>query len=59
MLDHRNTAAERGVITTASYAQVTEPIYRRSIGRWEQYRKHLEPILPVLSPWAEKFGYRI
>ena len=59
MLDHRKTAAERGVITTASYAQVTEPIYRRSVGRWERYRKHLEPILPVLSPWAEKFGYRI
>jgi len=59
MLDHRKTAAGRGVITTASYAQVTEPIYRRSIGRWERYRKHLEPILPTLSPWAEKFGYEI
>lgn len=59
MLDHRKTAAGRGVIATASYAQVTEPIYRSSIGRWERYRKHLEPILPVLAPWAEKFGYRI
>jgi tetratricopeptide (TPR) repeat protein len=59
MLDHRKTAAERGVITTASYAQVTEPIYRRSVGRWERYRKHLEPVLPTLSPWVEKFGYRI
>jgi tetratricopeptide (TPR) repeat protein len=59
MLDHRKTAAGRGVITTASYAQVTEPIYRRSVGRWERYRKHLEPILPTLAPWAEKFGYRI
>jgi hypothetical protein len=59
MLDHRKTAAGRGVIATASYAQVTEPIYRRSVGRWERYRKHLEPILPVLAPWAEKFGYRI
>ena len=59
MLDHRKTAAQRGVITTASYAQVTEPIYSRSVGRWEKYRKHLEPILPVLTPWAEKFGYRI
>lgn len=59
MLDHRKTAAERGVITTASYAQVTEPIYRRSVGRWERYRKHLEPVLPTLSPWVEKFGYRV
>ena len=59
MLDHTRTAAQRGVITTASYAQVTEPIYRRSVGRWQKYKKHLEPVLPVLAPWAEKFGYTI
>jgi tetratricopeptide (TPR) repeat protein len=59
MLDHQRTAATRGLITTASYSQVTEPIYTRASGRWERYRKHLEPILPVLAPWAEKFGYTI
>ena len=59
MLDHAGTAASRDLIATASYAQVTEPIYRRSVGRWEQYRAHLEPVLPVLRPWAEKFGYSI
>jgi hypothetical protein len=59
MLDHTKTAAQRGLIRTASYAQVTEPIYRRSVGRWLNYRKHLEPILPVLAPWAEKFGYSL
>ncbi|NIJ39627.1 tetratricopeptide (TPR) repeat protein [Sphingopyxis panaciterrae] len=56
-LDHRTTAKARGLITTASYAQVVEPIYKRAAGRWEGYRRHLEPILPVLRPWAEKFGY--
>lgn len=56
-LDHRATAKARGLITTASYAQVVEPIYKRAAGRWEGYRRHLEPILPVLQPWAEKFGY--
>ena len=59
MLDHRATAASRELIATASYAQVTEPIYRRSVGRWKNYREHLEPVLPVLRPWAEKFGYSI
>ncbi len=58
-LDHRKTAKARGLITTASYAQVVEPIYRRAAGRWEGYRQHLEPILPVLQPWAQKFGYRL
>jgi len=59
LLDHTRTAASRDLIATASYAQVTEPIYRRSVGRWEKYRNHLEPVLPVLRPWAERFGYSI
>lgn len=58
-LDHRRTAKARGLITTASYSQVTEPIYKRAAGRWERYREHLEPILPTLKPWVEKFGYSL
>ena len=57
VLDHQATAKSRGRIKTASYAQVVEPIYSRSAGRWKNYRKHLEPVLPVLEPWARKFGY--
>jgi tetratricopeptide (TPR) repeat protein len=56
-LDHTRTAKARGLITTASYAQVVEPIYKRAAGRWHRYRAHLEPVLPVLAPWAAKFGY--
>ena len=59
LLDHTTTAAERGLISTASYAQVTEPIYTGSVDRWRNYRKHLEPVLPVLEPWIEKFGYSL
>jgi tetratricopeptide (TPR) repeat protein len=57
VLAHQVTAARRGRIKTASYAQVAEPIYKRSAGRWLNYRKHLEPILPVLEPWVARFGY--
>ncbi len=59
VLDHVGTAKSRGLITTASYSQVTEPIYKRASGRWERYRHHLEPILPTLAPWVEKFGYSL
>lgn len=59
VLDHQSTARNRGRIKTASYAQVVEPIYTRSAGRWENYRKQLEPVLPLLAPWAEKFGYKL
>jgi len=58
-LDHQRTAKARGLITTASYAQVVEPIYRRAAGRWERYRRHLEPVLPTLDPWVRKFGYAL
>jgi len=57
LLDHERTARTRGLITTASYAQVVEPLYGSSIDRWKRYRKHLAPVLPMLRPWIEKFGY--
>ena len=57
LLDHQTTARERGYIRTPSYAQVTEGVYTRSSGRWEAYREHLEPVLPLLAPWIAEFGY--
>jgi len=59
LADNRQAAAARDHIRTASYAQVVEPIYRRSVYRWQRYRHHLEPILPILAPWADAMGYGI
>ena len=59
ILDNRSTAKERGFINTPSYAQVAEPLYDRSIGRWERYRAQMKPVLPILAPWAERMGYEI
>ena len=57
VLDHQQTAIDRGIITTASYAQVIEPLYRRAAGRWARYREQLAPVLPIVAPWAATFGY--
>jgi Flp pilus assembly protein TadD len=57
LLDHRRTAAARGTIVTPSYAQVTQPLYRRAAGRWERYGGHMADVLPILRPWAERLGY--
>jgi tetratricopeptide (TPR) repeat protein len=57
VLDHQQTAAGRGVITTASYSQVTEPLYTRAKGRWTRYSKWLEPVMPVMNPWIKRHGY--
>ena len=34
---------------TASAAQVRQPIYVKSVGRWRNYERHLEPLLEALS----------
>jgi hypothetical protein len=44
-------------ISTPSYAQVTEGVHRRTVGRWHNYREQFEPVLPLLEPWIERLGY--
>ncbi|ATE63438.1 tetratricopeptide repeat-containing sulfotransferase family protein [Rhizorhabdus dicambivorans] len=58
-LDHQRTAIERGHIRTPSYAQVTEKVYARASGRWTRYREPMKYALPVLAPWAERYGYSL
>ena len=57
LLDHRATAIARGAISTPSYDQVVRPLSKTPSGRWRRYREQLEPVLPVLLPWAERLGY--
>lgn len=49
------TAQRRGV-ATASATQVRQGLYdgRR---QWEPYARYLEPVMPILAPWIERFGY--
>jgi len=45
------------VVKTASYEQVTQKIYTSSLYRYRNYRKAVEPIIPVLESTIERFGY--
>lgn len=56
MLDFRRTALARE-IATPSARQVVEPLYARSVGRWRRYAEDMQPVLSVLKPWAERYGY--
>lgn len=58
VLDNQSSAARRGTVRTASYAQIGQPLYQRAVGRWRNYRKQLEPIMPILQPWIERLGYK-
>lgn len=57
VLDNQVSAARRGAVRTASYAQIGQPLYQRASGRWVNYREHLDPVLPILQPWIDRLGY--
>jgi hypothetical protein len=49
------TAQKRGV-RTASATQVRRGLYDGG-GRWRRYGEQLRPVLPILQPWVERFGF--
>jgi len=44
-------------IDTPNIAQLACGLSRESEGHWRYYQKELNPILPTLAPWCERFGY--
>ena len=44
---------------TASYAQVTERLYASSRFRYKNYRRQLEPVIPILQAHIERLGYTV
>jgi len=55
--DLRDFAATRRNIATPSSAQVARGLSSEGVGHWRHYAFALEPVLPILQPWIEKFGY--
>jgi Tfp pilus assembly protein PilF len=44
-------------LRSPSARQVRKSLYSDGIAQWRRYKDELAPILPILRPWAEKFGY--
>jgi hypothetical protein len=57
MKNYQHTAIKRGRISTPSYSQVVQPIYRDAKYRWLDYRKYLEQFLGQVKPWISQFRY--
>jgi hypothetical protein len=49
--------AQRRVVRTPSAPQVRAGLNRQGLGRWRPYAAELAPVLPILAPWVERFGY--
>jgi tetratricopeptide (TPR) repeat protein len=56
LLKFHERSSTQGV-RTPTYADVTQPLYQRSVGRWRNYEKYLAPHLSILDPWLRTFGY--
>ena len=56
MFDFAEKARTRG-IATPSAAQVSRGLNREGQGVWKRYREQMAPVLPILEPWVERFGY--
>jgi tetratricopeptide (TPR) repeat protein len=46
-------------INSPSAKQVRRPLYGEGIGQWRKYSEQLQPMLPILRPWVEGFGYSV
>jgi len=51
--------ARRKVLFAPTYHDVTQPVYKRAVGRWERYAEALEPIQSRLAPYCRAFGYQV
>ena len=49
--------ARQKTVRSPTYADVTQPVYKRAVGRWRNYQKYLEPHLEKLDPFVKAFGY--
>ena len=45
-------------IKTPSAAQVVRGLSKDGAGQWKRYAAELAPIMTVLAPWIERFGYK-
>jgi hypothetical protein len=50
-------SARKADIRSPSAAQVRRGIFAGSVGLWRQYADELAPVLAILKPWIETFGY--
>jgi tetratricopeptide (TPR) repeat protein len=56
MRDFAETAKRRDV-RTPSASQVRRGLYREGMAQWRAYAEPMAPVLPILQPWVERFGY--
>jgi tetratricopeptide (TPR) repeat protein len=49
--------ARRKFVHAPTYNDVTQPVYKRAVGRWEHYAEALAPLQAGLAKYCRAFGY--
>ncbi|PWU07945.1 MAG: hypothetical protein C5B50_30560 [Verrucomicrobia bacterium] len=49
--------ARQKFLFAPTFNEVAKPLYNKSVGRWKNYAKELEPIQERLAPYCKAFGY--
>lgn len=57
MASFADPSARRTARLTPSDLQITGGLNAGFLGAWKRYEDQLRPVLPVLAPWVEAFGY--
>jgi len=57
VLQHNTLMRAEHTVATPSLRDVSEAIYTRSKQRWPQYADQLAPVMDVLAPYIQRFGY--
>lgn len=57
LLRHHEIIDTKTVIRTPSARDVSESVYRRAAHRWRNYADEMEPVIPILRPYIDAFGY--
>ncbi len=58
VLNYRDRA-KRKPVRSPSYEEVARPIFTNSIGRWQNYERHLAPVTAKLAPLIKSLGYDV
>lgn len=51
--------SQKKIIRTPSNPQVKQGIYQSAKGRWHNYLKYVQPHIPIVKGYIDKFGYAI
>ena len=50
--------ARNKIVRSPTYVEVSKPIYKTAVGRWQNYQKYFDPHQAKLAPFLSAFGYQ-